>query len=223
MCSREQCADEWSAVKFGVKTLCCQQINTPPAPWVPLPLQAVFLPADVCSCKTSWDVGRAALRGGTGWDGHSRCPWCDRLWHLERLHSPGFPPLAISHWYQWQLSNEHWGHLRHRAGCGMPGKDGQGVFGAILGSGCGGLGSAQLPWVGLVPCGFCSGRRGGQSGSRLMPTVAVCPLLLAQEFAVPSKHQHCHRGKSSPSWDGVCAGDPVKALVHCHRRICVDL
>lgn len=63
MCFREQCADKWSAVKFGVKNLCRQQINTPPSPWVPLPLQALLVPADVCSCKINWDVGRAALRG----------------------------------------------------------------------------------------------------------------------------------------------------------------
>lgn len=40
-----------------------------------------------------------------------------------------------------------------------------------------------------------------------MPTMVVCPSLLAQEFVVP-------RGKSTLSWDGVCGGDPhpVKAL-----------
>lgn len=51
MCFREKCADKWSAVKFGVKKILCpQQINTPPPPWVPLPLQLfsclqMFVPA----------------------------------------------------------------------------------------------------------------------------------------------------------------------------------
>lgn len=39
--------------------------------------------------------------------GHSWCPMCGRLWHLGGLHSPGFPPLAISHWCQCQHSNEY--------------------------------------------------------------------------------------------------------------------